>query len=223
MSLKTTISVEGNIGVGKSTFVKLFNKYLDSVEVIDEPIEKWKTYKDDDGNDIFKLFYSDKKRYAYVFQNIIYVTKMSAIENAIKTSDKKYIILDRSLDTDKHIFEKMLHDQNIITNLEHQIYQDWSSFYLTHVKTPVKNLIVYLKCNPNIALQRVAKRAREEESNMSFDYINSLNEYHDTWLLNNNTDNVLIVDCDKEFENDEEYQQEIFNKIKNSLNQLDNC
>ena len=158
--LKTTISIEGNIGVGKSTFVKLFNKYFESVEIIDEPIEKWKTYKDDNGNDIFKLFYDDKTRYAYVFQNIIYVTKMTTIENAIKTTEKDYIILDRSLDTDKHVFEKMLHDQKIITNLEHQIYQDWSNFYLNHVKTPVKNLIVYLKCDPKIALQRIAKRAR---------------------------------------------------------------
>lgn len=38
---KFTISVEGNIGVGKSTFLNYFNNNVNNI-VIPEPIEKWK-------------------------------------------------------------------------------------------------------------------------------------------------------------------------------------
>jgi thymidylate kinase len=37
-----TIVVEGNIGSGKTTFLKHFKQYSDRVAVLDEPVEKWR-------------------------------------------------------------------------------------------------------------------------------------------------------------------------------------
>ncbi len=37
-----TICVEGNIGSGKTTFLKHFKKFSDKICVMDEPISKWR-------------------------------------------------------------------------------------------------------------------------------------------------------------------------------------
>jgi deoxyadenosine/deoxycytidine kinase len=133
------------------------------------------------------------------------------IQDAIQ-SDKNIVFLDRSLGTDKNVFEKMLYDDNLITDIEHNMYNVWSNFYQKYVNNMISWKYIYLHCNPLISFERIKKRGREEEKNINLEYLEKLHKYHEEWLLN--TPGVLIIDCDKDFESDLLYQKEIINKIK---------
>ena len=51
------IFVEGNIGTGKSTFLKMIEKcYNDKYQVIYEPVDLWTNFKDSKGKNILKYF-----------------------------------------------------------------------------------------------------------------------------------------------------------------------
>ena len=43
---------------------------------------------------------------------------------------------------------------------------------------------IYLRCEPNVCLNRIQNRDREEETNIPVDYLTSLHNKHDNWLLN---------------------------------------
>ena len=214
---KIIISVEGNIGVGKSTFVKLLQKHLDG-DIVEEPVNIWTSLIDENNKNILQLFYDDKKRYGYTFQNLAYITRIMTVEEKIKTTNKNIIILDRSIETDKNVFEKMLYQENIINEIEHKMYNLWYDFYDNHVNNKNnKKIIIYLKNSTDISIQRIKKRNRTEENNIDINYLNLLKQYHDEWL---NVDNSIILDCDIDFENNTEYLNEMFKKIENKLSSL---
>ena len=52
------VSIEGNIGAGKSTMLKFFEKYSD-VELIPEPVAQWCDVK---GHNLLGKLYEDPKR-----------------------------------------------------------------------------------------------------------------------------------------------------------------
>lgn len=208
---KIIIAIEGNIGVGKSTFTKILKDNFTNSIVVSEPVDIWMNLKDNSGDNILGLFYKDIKRWAYSFQNLAYITRMIKINDAIK-SDNNIIFLDRSLGTDKNVFEKMLYDDNILSDIEHKMYNLWCEFYNNNVNNLTNQKIIYLRCDPNTAFNRIQKRGREEEKNITLDYLQKLHKYHEEWLINN--DNVMIIDCDKDFENDIDYQNDIINTIK---------
>lgn len=209
------VSIEGNIGVGKSTFVKLLLEHIKDSDVVNEPVEQWLKIKDSDGKNILGEFYEDKKRWAYTFQSLAYVTRMQNIEDKIKTSFAKTIFLDRSINTDKNIFAKMLYDDGILSELEYNIYNCWNTFYssirdISNIKT------IYLKCDIDCAIDRIKKRGRIEEMTIGYDYIEKLHKYHEEWLVSDNP-NILILNCNKDFEHDLEYQNEIIEIVKNFI------
>ena len=213
MSSPKIIIIEGNIGVGKSTFIKLFaNQFKNSV-VVDEPVDMWTQIKNESGDNILGIFYSDIERWAYTFQNIAYVTRMMKIEDKIRENKYEYIFLDRSLGTDKNVFEKMLYDDKKIKEVEHQSYNLWESFYTKYVRPEINNTIIYLRAEPEISYERIKKRGRVEEQNISLEYLQKLHKYHEAWLNSDDKKNVIIVDCNKEFETDIEHQNNIFNNI----------
>jgi deoxyadenosine/deoxycytidine kinase len=211
------ISIEGNIGVGKSTFIeKVLVNNFDDCEKVSEPVEVWKTLTDENDKNILELFYNDKKRWAYSFQNVACITRMMKIEEMIRKSEKKYIFLDRSLGTDYNVFEKMLYNSGEISEIEHKMYNLWCSFYANYVRENSKIIYIYLKCDPNICLERINKRNRMEEKLITLDYLEKLNEYHDNWLLKEE-DNIIILDCNDDFENNIEKQNEMIRIIKDKI------
>lgn len=205
------ISIEGNIGVGKSTFTNILkNIFVESI-IVEEPVDMWLNTCTKSGENILGLFYKDIPRWGYTFQNIAYVTRMMKIQDAIK-SNKKTIFLDRSLGTDKNVFEKMLYDDKLISDIENNMYNLWCDFYKNYVNDMSSWKYIYLRCSPNTSYERIKKRGREEEKNITLEYLEKLHKYHEEWLMN--TNDVLIIDCDKDFENNLDYQIEIINKIK---------
>ena len=216
-----TISIEGNIGVGKSTFTNLMKKYFDNSTIVSEPVDMWLNFKNEQDENILGMFYKDTKRWAYTFQNLAYITRMMKIEDAIRNSSG-LVFLDRSLGTDKNVFEKMLYDDGLLNKIEHDMYNLWYEFYHKYVNTNTDQIYIYLKCNPLTAYERIKKRGREEEKNITLEYLEKLHLYHEDWLNNLNLDNndVIIIDCDKEFELDIEYQLDIVKIINNKLNKI---
>ena len=215
MDGKMIVTIEGNIGVGKSTFIDIIKQNILDSEIVPEPVDMWKERIDTDGQNILQKFYQDVPRWAYSFQNLACISRMTKIEDSISKSNAKYIFLDRSLDTDKYIFEQMLYDTKQISEIEHQMYNLWCDFYYKYVRSKLENVTVYLKCSPEIALERIKKRGRVEEKDISIEYLTQIHNYHEKWL--GSKSNVLIIDCNKDFENDIEYQMEIVNKVKSYL------
>jgi len=76
---RITFCVEGNISVGKSTFLqKIANETVelrDLVEIVPEPVSKWQNVGPDHFN-ILGAFYAEPQRYAYTFQNYVFVTRL---------------------------------------------------------------------------------------------------------------------------------------------------
>ena len=63
------ISIEGNIGSGKSKFVELFKDYLeqetsfsDKFLFLSEPVDEWINTKNNNNENILEVFYKDRKR-----------------------------------------------------------------------------------------------------------------------------------------------------------------
>ena len=211
---KVVISIEGNIGAGKSTLLnKLKQDFIDSADFIMEPVEEWINIKNDESKNILELFYQDKKRWSYTFQNIAYITRMQKIVDVLVNSSKKYIIMDRSLDADLNTFASLLYKEKILDNLEWDAYNKWNNFFQSFYGHMFKHIYVYLKCDPFTSKERIAKRGREEEKNIDLEYLQGVSKCHDDWLLNENIEDVIVIDANKDFVDDENNYKQIINKI----------
>lgn len=212
MSSKIIISIEGNIGAGKSSLMKLLKSKLSrDVEFIDEPVDEWIQMKNNQGENLLEVFYKNQPRWAYSFQNIAYITRMKRVIEAIQNSKKDFIIMDRSPDGDKNTFTKMLIEDGCIDKLEEEAYNKWCDLFKTYFCNNVTFHYIYLQCNPNTAYKRIQKRGREEENKIPKEYINRLHKAHEDWLLDNNEVTKICVDQD--FVNDENRSYKIFSNI----------
>ena len=197
---KIIISIEGNIGSGKSTMLNLIKeKYSNEYYYCDEPVNEWINIE---GSNLLALFYENKERWSYTFQNFAFITRINNLKNGLK-SNKNYIITERSILTDKNIFAKMLHDQNYINKMEFYMYNKWFDIFSIKI-----NKIIYIKTDVNNCNLRINIRDRQGENKIEESYLEKLEEYHDNWILNKyNNIEYLILDGNKDFIND--------NKIKN--------
>ena len=81
-SKKVSIIVEGNIGAGKSTFLKLLSSALD-IQPVFEPHDKWQNIG---GENLLENFYQDTQRWAYSFQTYAFVSRVIEQENFLEKS-----------------------------------------------------------------------------------------------------------------------------------------
>ena len=198
------IFIEGGIGCGKSTLVKHISNYCRrnglKYLTIQEPVDIWTSIVNDNGVNIIEAFYNDQAKYGFEFQMMAYISRLEKLKNAIYLSENKihderydFIICERSLETDKHVFCKMLYDEGKIDSYGYQIYNKWFDYFKRDVSN---SYFVYLKTDFKVCYERVHKRQRNGEDNISIDYLKKNNHYHDVWLLNEK--NVLLLDGNQE-------------------------
>jgi deoxycitidine kinase/deoxyguanosine kinase len=176
-------SIEGNIGSGKTTIIENLQKLFecdDSVVFIREPVDVWQTIKDQDGETILAKFYKDPAKWSFTFQVMAYSTRLSMLREVVRNNPLcKTIICERSLDADKHIFAKMLHDDGLIDDVSFQIYQ---RFYGEFQDEFQLDGIIYIDADAHICKERVEKRARNGEDSVSLEYLEKCQRYHEEWL-----------------------------------------
>lgn len=210
------ISLEGNIGAGKSTFALLLKKKFPQYNIILEPVDLWINLKDKNKN-LLQYFYEDKKRWGYTFQNYAYITRISQMLKYIdKSKDDDIIITERSIWTDKYIFAKMLYDNGDLSEIEWQCYNTWFNFFNKKIQL---SAIIYINTDPKINFERIKIRNRSSEKNIPIEYLENLNKYHNDWILNDSVP-TCICDGNIDFKNNHDNQEMMFNKINELISQL---
>jgi deoxyadenosine/deoxycytidine kinase len=187
------ISIEGNIGSGKSTlFEKLQLLFLNNPKYIfvREPVDIWETIKDETGTTILEKFYSDSEQYSFPFQIMAYISRIKLLKECIKLNPGSIIITERSLFTDKLVFAKMLYDTKKIEYINYQIYL---KMFETFKDDFCVDKIIYIKTLPDICFNRIIKRSRTGENNISLEYLQLCDNYHDI-MIDTLICNKMILD-----------------------------
>jgi deoxycitidine kinase/deoxyguanosine kinase len=181
------ISINGNIGSGKSTILEHLEKYYNhsglgkNILFLKEPVDEWSKICDASGETILSKFYKDPAKYAFAFQVMAYATRLNMIRKTIlENPECTVLICERSLEADKQIFANMLHDDGLIDDVSYQIYCRNFSEYAPDFKVD-KN--VYIDASADVCYSRIAKRSRSGESNIELAYLEKCKKYHDEWLV----------------------------------------
>lgn len=195
--------IEGNIGSGKSTFVRKLAKLKDT-EVILEPVDVWQSITGDDGKNLLQHFYDDMERYSYLFQSMVFKTRLQSLD---KPQEKQFRFSERSIWTDKYVFGRACMKDEKMNTLEKNCYSMWFE-WLEEKFRPEPTGIIYIRCSPKKCAERICKRGRTEESHIPQEYLEHLHQYHEDWLMKWDKTPILIIDNEEDEGGDDEEDEE---------------
>ncbi|CAI5475754.1 unnamed protein product [Closterium sp. Yama58-4] len=182
---RLTFCVEGNISVGKTTFLERIVgdavKLHDLVEVVPEPVARWQSVGQEKFN-ILEAFYEEPERYAYTFQNYVFVTRMMQ-ERESAGRVRPIRLMERSVFSDRMVFVRAVHEAKWMSAMEVSIYDSWFDPVVAALPGLVPDGFIYLRAHPLTCHQRLKQRARGEEAGVSLDYLTDLHNKHEQWLL----------------------------------------
>jgi deoxyadenosine/deoxycytidine kinase len=211
-------SVEGNIGSGKSTLIKMLKEINNNKNIIfiPEPVDEWSKIKDKNGKTILERFYENQDKWSFSFQMMAYISRLSQLKKFIRENPNSILITERCTYTDRYVFAQMLHDDGKINSIDMQIYLMWFDEFMKEI--PIKGFI-YVKTSSKKCLERVKKRGRIGE-NIPLEYLKKCDFYHQNWLIN--AKNILCLDGDEEYDSKgvliQKWKAKILNHIKSKNN-----
>lgn len=221
------ISIEGNIGSGKSTLVKMLKTWFTTnqhnskysgkkIIFLQEPVNEWNTISDKEGKTMIELFYKNKEKYSFAFQMMAYISRLAKLKDTIRKNPDSIIICERSLYTDKNVFAKMLYDDGLIEEVEYKIYNKWFDTFIEDTKI---DTIFYIQSNPDICYERIMKRCRKGEECIPLEYLEKCSKYHNNWLISKEetSNNCFILDGNQDKEENIESYSIWINFIYNNI------
>jgi len=215
--MPTIISIEGNIGAGKTTLINQLAEELiknnTKVIIAPEPIEQWTNIyvlgSSTGQFNILEAMYENPKKYCFPFQIWADYTKEKTYKKAIESADDDTIVLlERTLETNKEIFTRSHLAEGFINN---ELFDIYSILHENTLKTANINyrLIVYANTTPTKCIERIKKRGRQGEEKVNIDYIKKLQDLTLKWLNEPDTKRKTLF-CNTEFSfNENDYIQEI--------------
>ncbi|VEL14610.1 unnamed protein product [Protopolystoma xenopodis] len=196
ISKKFSVIVEGNIGCGKSTFLRYFDMISSSVEVLQEPINMWKNVK---GFNLFELMYQDIRRWAVPFQ----ACALSTLLQRSKINQNAPVrLLERSLHSSRYCFVEAIRENGDISEADYRALHEAYQWGIKHDESKT-DLFIYLRSSPRICLSRIKQRNRPGEECIPLAYLEQLHKFHDELLLENKYGlpaPIIVFDCDESLE-----------------------
>lgn len=174
------IAIEGVIGVGKTTLARRLQPSFNAallMEIFEE-------------NPFLSDFYSDRQRYAFQTQIFFLLSRYHQQRNGVKEALAKnpWLISDYTFEKDRLFAEINLQGDEL--DVYHNLHDALSE------KIHKPDLIVYLRADTRVLMQRIAQRDRPYERQMELAYIEALNQTYDTRFANK-AGPILTIDTNQ--------------------------
>jgi deoxyadenosine/deoxycytidine kinase len=179
------IAIEGPIGVGKTSLSELLSKELGARLVLE----------DFEDNPFLPDFYNDPERFGFQTQ-LFFLLQRYRQQQDLRQVDmfQKLLITDYMFVKDRLFASLNLNDK------EMNLYDTIASLLERNIIKP--DLVIYLQADTDILMKNIEKRGRNMERNVTWEYIDALNQvyteyffrYQYTPLVIINTNNIDFVE-----------------------------
>ena len=178
------LAVEGPIGVGKTSLVKLLGKKLGAKMVLEEY----------ENNPFLEDFYNDPERFAFQTQ-LFFLMNRYRQQQDLRQVD----IFHNLLITDYMFVKDRLFASLNLDDKELSLYDTVANLLERNVLKP--DMVIYLQADTQTLMRNISQRGRDFETNMSFEYLDALGQvyaeyffkYQETPLIIINTNNIDFV------------------------------
>lgn len=192
------ITIEGPIGVGKTSLARLISQRLDARLVVEEFEE----------NPFLTDFYRDPERFAFQTQ-LWFLLSRYRQQQELQQLD----LFSPLLVTDYMFMKDRLFASLTLSDKEMSLYDRVASLLERDIAKP--DLIVYLQSDTDRLMANVKKRSRSYESSMDWKYLDALNQLYNEFFFRYDHGPLLIINSnDLDFVNRPEDFEEIVNFIR---------
>ena len=157
------ITVEGPIGVGKTSLSKAVSQTFDYhllKEIVDE-------------NPLLNKFYENIDEWSFQTEMFFLCNRYKQLSDIHRTLDEQHAVV-----ADYHIFKNLIFAKRTLKDAEYEKYE--AIYKILTADMPKPNMVIYLHASLDTLMQRIAMRGREFEKNITREYMEQLSsDYHE--------------------------------------------
>jgi len=195
------ITIEGNIGAGKTTLAHLLSEHFKARLILEEFAD----------NPFLPKFYENPQQYAFPVELFFMAERYKQLKELIHTTD-----LFQSVTISDYLFTKCLLFAKV--NLpadEFRLYQ--RLFDIIHQQLLQPELLIYLHAPVQKLQQNIKKRNRSYEQQIPDDYLQNLQETYTHYIRQHNIKTLFVDTTHADFIGNPEHLNTIIQKISTEL------
>jgi deoxyguanosine kinase len=170
------ITIEGNIGAGKTTLAHLLAKHFNARLILEEFAE----------NPFLTKFYENPQQYAFPVELFFMAERYKQLKELIQTRD-----MFQSVTITDYLFTKCLLFAKVnLPEAEFRLYQ--KLFEIVHQQLVQPDLLIYLHAPVNRLQQNIKKRNRPYEQGISDEYLFNIQETYTHYIKQHNIKTLFI-------------------------------
>lgn len=192
------ITIEGNIGAGKTTLSNLLAKHYNARLVLEQFAD----------NPFLPKFYEDPKQYAFPLELFFMAERFKQLKDLIQQKD-----LFQTVTISDYLFTKCLLFAKVnLPDDEFRLYQ--RLFEIIHQQLLQPDILIYLHAPVNRLQQNIRKRGREYEQSIPDDYLFSIQETYTHYIKQHNLKTLFVDASNANFLGNEKHLQVITDALE---------
>jgi deoxyadenosine/deoxycytidine kinase len=174
------ISIEGPIGVGKTSLAEILSKKLNARLVL-EGLEE---------NPFITQFYKDMPKHAFQTQLFFLLSRYRQQQDLLQSDLFQQGIVSDYIFAKDRLFANLTLDDN-----ELKLYDQIHKILNSQVLKP--DLVVYLQASNEVLLNRIARRGRKFESHITPEYLTELNQAYNYYFFHYQDSPLMVVNTNE--------------------------
>ena len=172
------ISIEGNIGAGKTSLAKLLAEEWQGKLVLEEFAD----------NPFLPKFYENRERYAFPLELSFLAERYSQLKEVLNSMD----MFNRRIVSDYFISKCLIFSKANLSGAEYDLFA--KMFYIIEQNLPQPDLMVYLHLPIDQLLENIAKRGRAYEQSISAEYLAEVQQSYMGFIKQHPNRKIIVLD-----------------------------
>ncbi len=197
------ITVEGNIGAGKTTLAHLLSKKINARLILEEFAD----------NPFLPKFYENPKQYAFPLELFFMAERYKQLKEMIHTTD-----MFQSVTVSDYLFTKCLLFAKVnLSEEEFRLYH--KLFEIIQQQLIFPDVLIYLHTPVQKLQYNIKKRNREYEQGIPDEYLINIQEMYISYIKQHNVKTIFINASNADFLDNEKHLEVILNALESDLDE----
>ncbi len=192
------ITIEGNIGAGKTTLAHLLSKHYNARLVLEEFAD----------NPFLPKFYENPKQFAFPLELFFMAERFKQLKELLQQKD-----MFQSVTVSDYLFTKCLLFAKVnLPDDEFRLYQ--RLFEIIHQQLVQPDILIYLHAPVNKLQSNIRKRNRSYEQNIADEYLFSIQETYTHYIKQHNIKTLFVDASNADFLGNDKHMQVIIDALE---------